>query len=237
MLRTGWTFQFVIAIVAVWSLAGCDNAQTHPGPAPGPEGRAAVEKTVTFDPLDTGKTPPGFTTALTGGGGPVSWVVQEDASAPSGKGKVLAQTSSDKTDYRLPLCIYDGLVARDVEVSVRFKAVSGKVDEAAGGVVRYKDKDNYYVARANALEDNVRLYKVENGRRAEIAGIRTKVTPGQWHTLKLSARGTHFVVSFDDTWFEADDKTFQAAGKTGLWTKADSVTFFDHLKVENHDER
>jgi hypothetical protein len=223
--------------MAAWNVAGCDNAKTHTGSAPAQTGQIAAEKAITFGSFDTGKTPAGFTVALTGGGGAVSWIVQEDPSAPSGKGKVLAQASSDTTDYRFPVCVYDGLAARDVEVSARFKAVSGRVDEAAGLIVRFKDKDNYYVARANALEDNVRLYKVENGSRSEITGISTKVSPGAWHTFRLSVQGTHFVVSFEDKWFEADDATFQAAGKAGLWTKADSVTWFDDLKVESHDAR
>jgi len=225
-----------LALAATWSLVGCDTAKTHTGPAPAQSGTVAVRKTISFDQLDLGKTPPGFTAALTGGGGPVSWIVQEDSTAPSGK-RVLAQTSSDATDYRFPLCLYDGITAKDVEVSVQFKSVSGKVDQAAGVIVRCKDRNNYYVVRANALEDNVRLYKVVGGRRSEIAGINTKVSPGQWHGLKLTAKGTHFVVAFGDKWFEADDGTFQDPGKAGLWTKADSVTYFDDLKIENYDGR
>src|SRR5947207_2781042 len=107
--------------------------------------------TLDFDNFEVGTTPAGFSTALTGGGGPVSWVIKEESSAPSG-GKVLAQTSTDKTDYRFPVCVYDKLTATDVEVSVRFKAVSGKVDRAAGLVARFQDKDKYYITRANALE-------------------------------------------------------------------------------------
>ncbi len=224
----------VVALAFAWGVAGCDRAKIHTGPAPQPSGKIASEKDIGFDPFEVGRTPPGFTTALTGGGGPVSWIVQEDATAPTGK-KVLAQTSSDATDYRFPLCVYDGVSAKDVAVSVQFKSVAGKVDEAGGVVVRYQDKDNYYVARANATEDNVRLYKVQHGKRSKIAGIGTKVAPGVWHSLQLEAHGTHFIVAFDDKWFEADDGTFQQAGKVGLWTKADSVTYFDNLKIGSYD--
>ena len=226
----------MLVVLAAVAIAGCDNAKTHTGTAPVQNGRATIERTITFAQFDPGATPPGFVVALTGGGGPVSWVVVEDSTAPNGK-RALAQTSRDTTDNRFPLCVFGGISARDVQVAVRFKAVSGRVDQAAGVVVRYKDADNYYVARANALEDNVRLYKVEGGRRVQIAGISIKVSPGQWHDLRLSARGTHLVVTFDDKWFEADDATFQSAGLAGLWTKADSVTHFDNLRIESHDRR
>jgi hypothetical protein len=193
--------------------------------------------TVDFESFEVGKTPAGFSTALTGGGGPVSWVVQEDPTAPSG-GKALAQTSTDKTDYRFPLCVYDKFTGGDVEVSVKFRAVEGKVDRAAGLVVRFQDKDNYYIVRANALEDNVRLYKVVGGSRKQFAGTKAKVSSGEWHTLKLEVKGKHFGVFFDDKLlFEADDDTFKEAGKVGLWTKADSVTYFDDLKIESYDTK
>jgi hypothetical protein len=127
-----------------------------------------------FDVGIVGTLPTGFSSAVTGGGGPASWMVVEDFTAPS-SGKVLGQTSIDKTSFRFPLCVYDGFTARDVTVSVSFKPISGKVDQAAGLVARYRDKDNYYVVRANALENNVRLYKVERGSRKQFAGANVKV--------------------------------------------------------------
>jgi hypothetical protein len=199
------------------------------------ETKSTSETTLDFEQFEAGKTPAGFSTALTGGGGPVSWVIQEDSTAPSG-GKVLAQTSTDKTDYRFPLCVYDTFTAKDVAVSVKFKAVSGKVDQAAGLVARFQDKDNYYITRANALEDNVRLYKVVEGSRKQFAGVKAKVSSGEWHTLKLEVKDKHFAVFFDDKLlFAADDDTFKDVGKVGLWTKADSVTYFDDLKIESYD--
>jgi hypothetical protein len=195
----------------------------------------AAQTVLDFDTAEVGKPPPDFSTALTGGGGPVTWVVKEEPSAPS-DGKVLAQTSADTTDYRFPLCVYNKVTARDVDVAVCFKAVSGKVDQAAGLVARFRDKDNYYIVRANALEDNVRLYKVVGGSRKQFAGTKAKVSSGEWHTLKLAAKGNHFTVLFDGTQlFEADDDTFPEPGKVGLWTKADSVTYFDDLTIESHD--
>lgn len=192
-------------------------------------------KTHDFESGTAGKTPEGFSTALTGGGGMVSWIVREESGAPSGK-KVLAQTSADETGNRFPLCVLDSVSARDVAVSVKFRPVSGRVDQAAGLVVRYKDKDNYYIARANALEDNVRLYRIEGGKRKQFAGTDVKVAGAQWHSLKLEVKGAHLKVSMDDKLlFEADDETFKEAGKVGMWTKADSVTLFDDFTVETGD--
>jgi hypothetical protein len=100
---------------------------------------------IDFDAFEVGTPPPGFSTALTGGGGPVAWVVQPDP-LQAGAGNVLVQTSADSTNYRFPLCIADGFSARDVELSVRFAAMAGKLDRAAGLVWRYRDADNYNVA-------------------------------------------------------------------------------------------
>lgn len=198
-------------------------------------GGKGEEKSITldFDKDEAGKPPKDFTIALTGGGPAPEFVVAAESGAPSGK-QVLAQKSADSTDLRFPLCIYDKFSADDVVVSVRFKAVEGKVDRAGGVVLRLKDKDNYYVARANALEDNVRLYHVVAGKRVQFAGEKAKVSSGEWHTLKVEARGNHFKVFFDGDkpMFEADDDTFKEAGKVGVWTKADSVTLFDDLKAE-----
>jgi hypothetical protein len=193
---------------------------------------AAEAITLDFDASVVGTLPPGFSSAVTGGGGPASWMVVEDVTAPSG-GKGLAQTSIDKTSFRFPLCVYDGFTDADVTVLVSFKPVSGTVDQAAGLVARYRDKDNYYVVRANALENNVRLYKIERGNRKQFAGANVEVLSGKWQTLALEVKGTHFRVLFDDALlFEAADATFKNAGKVGLWTKADSVTYFDDLRVK-----
>jgi 3-keto-disaccharide hydrolase len=198
---------------------------------------AAEVMTLDFEANAVGTLPTGFSSAVTGGGGPASWMVVEDFTALSG-GKVLAQTSTDKTSFRFPLCVYDGFTAADLTVSVSFKPVAGTVDQAAGLVARYRDKDNYYVVRANALENNVRLYKIERGNRKQFAGANVKVPSGEWQTLALEVKGTHFWVLLNDTLlFEADDATFKNAGKVGLWTKADSVTYFDDLRVKTDATR
>jgi hypothetical protein len=201
------------------------------------EAGAGKAITLDFESAAAGELPAGFSTAVTGRGGPASWAIIEDPTAPSG-GKVLAQTSTDRTSSRFPLCIYEGLSATDVEVSVRFKPVSGTVDQAAGLVARYRDKDNYYIVRANALEHNVRLYKVERGKRTQFAGVDVKVPANVWQTLTWEVKGTRFRVRLNDTLlFEADDRTFKNTGKVGLWTKADSVTYFDDLTIRPSETR
>jgi hypothetical protein len=134
------------------------------------------------------------------------------------------------------LAIYERGRFTDGAVSVRFKPVSGGVDQAAGLVWRYRDENNYYVVRANAREDNVVLYKVENGRRDSIGpigrpddyGVKHTVPHGRWSTLGVAFARSRFTVSFDgEKLFEVDDSTFAGPGSVGLWTKADSVTYFD----------
>jgi len=185
-----------------------------------------------FEAAATGIAPPGFAFALTGGGPPPRWVILEDAFSPAGP-RVLAETSRDRTDTRFPLAILDGFEARDVALAVRFRPVDGRVDQAAGLVVRYRDTRNYYVVRANALENNVRLYRVVDGRRIQFAGTDARVSRDRWQALALRAVGDRFEVSLDGRMlFTAADRTFAAAGRVGVWTKADSLTHFDALEAE-----
>ncbi|HYZ63079.1 MAG TPA: hypothetical protein VE650_11550 [Acetobacteraceae bacterium] len=181
---------------------------------------------------ELGPLPPDFLTSWRTGQGAVgNWRVVKDASATHGK--AIEQASADPTNYRFPLAVYDPLPAQDLEASVRFKPVAGNVDRAGGLAVRLRDADNYYVARANALEDNVNLYRVLNGRRQQIQGVAAKVSSGQWHLLALTAQGTRLAVSFDGkALFTAEDRTFTGLGKVALWTKADSVTRFDSLEIK-----
>jgi hypothetical protein len=184
-----------------------------------------------FEDAAPGALPAGFRAGLTGKGRPVQWSVVEDTSAPAGP-KVLAETSGDRTDYRFPIAVLQGAPARDVEVTVRFKPVSGRVDQAAGVIVRVRDDNNYYVARANALENNVRLYRVVRGNRQQFAGVDVPVASGRWQQFGLRVEGDRFTVSLDGKLlFEATDRTFMEAGQVGLWTKADSLTYFDELVV------
>lgn len=187
--------------------------------------------------------PAGFTSGLTAGGGPVDWRVIEANDAPSGK-HVVAQLSRDGTDSRYPLLVLDAVTAKDVDVSVRFKPVSGEVDQAAGIVWRWQDKDNYLIVRANALENNVVAYKTVGGKRTSIGikdnakayGVKAPVLAGKWSTLRVRMVGDTAQIHLDGKkLFEVDTTAITSPGRVGLWTKADSVTWFDDLEVTSLD--
>ncbi len=146
---------------------------------------------------------------------------------------MLAETSRDRTNARFPVAVVEGFEVRDVTVKASFRPVDGRVDQAARLVVRYRDARNYYVARANALENNVRLYHFVDGRRTQFAGIDVRVPRDRWPTLGLAVRGDRFQVSLSgQVVFETADRTFSGAGRVGLWTKADGLTHFDALDAE-----
>ena len=159
-----------------------------------------------------------------------------DPTAPSNP-NVLAQLSDDATNYRFPLAIVEKANYRDVVLSVRFKAISGIRDQGAGLVWRFRDANNYYIVRANALENNVVLYKVQEGKRISLVpkgtpektyGVKTNVPGNAWNQLSVEVKGNLSTVSLNgQKLFEVEDNTFTEAGKIGLWTKADSVIYFD----------
>jgi hypothetical protein len=189
---------------------------------------------VDFTDDAVGQAPKGFEFGHTAkAGAPGKWIVQAE-----GTNKYLVQLEPDNTRARFPVAVVSDLSAADVDLSVRFKPVSGRVDQAAGLVWRFQNEDNYYIVRANALENNVVLYKVEKGKRTDLPlkgegrtyGKKTQVPSGQWSTLRIAAAGPRFEVYFNgNKLYEVEDQTFSQAGKVGVWTKADSVTQFDDL--------
>ena len=190
---------------------------------------SAFAGTENFD-KSTGAPPKGWSSAVTGSG-TAKWTVEKDDTAPS-KPNVLKQ--SGEADY--PIILNDGSAVKDGFVEVKGKALAGGDDQAIGIVWRAKDKDNYYVCRANALEDNVVLYKTEGGKRSSLDivgrkggyGVKAKVAPKEWHTLRVEFKGDTFTVILDGReLFKVQDATFAGTGKVGLWTKADSVIVFD----------
>jgi hypothetical protein len=203
--------------------------------------RGATGEIERFDRCDPGKVPSRWTVSMTHSGGAPKWGLVPDPSAPSPP-CAFAQLSTDSTAGRFPLAIWDGAEFRDGEVSVAFKPVSGIVDQAAGIVWRYRDADNYYIVRANALENNVVLYKVLDGVRVSIApkglpsrayGVKHPIAAGKWATLRVTFYGYLFTVYLDgQRLFEAEDRSLGGAGKAGLWTKADSVTYFDDFEAK-----
>lgn len=206
------------------------RAAAPPPAASAPAGTAA--RTRTFDDDAANAAPAGFSFGRTGGGPQGRWVVRSDTGAPSGA-NVLAQLDADDTDNRFPVAVANEPSLRDVRVSVRCKMVSGRVDQACGLVVRYRDENNYFITRANALENNIRLYTVRDGQRHQLASWTGTVTPNAWHDYRLEIRGDHLEVFWDgQRVLDHHDSTFTDAGRAGVWTKADSVTYFDDLRVE-----
>jgi hypothetical protein len=185
---------------------------------------------VTFADAPLGVLPRNFEPMQTGPGEPGRWEVVEDSTASGGK--AVAQVSQDRTENRFPLLIYMPTVPADIEVRTKVKPVAGRVDQAGGLAVRLQNQDNYYLVRANALEGNVRFYKVVGGRREQLASAELPVAANGWHDLSLLAQGDRFTASFNGkNLFSTTDQTFRSPGKVAFWTKADSVTRFDTLHI------
>jgi hypothetical protein len=193
---------------------------------------AMADNTVSFETDAAGATPKGWTATSTGKGNP-KWTIEQDQTAPS-KSKIVKQ--SGQAPY--PLLLKDDTSIKDGFIAIKFKAIAGSEDRAAGLVWRAKDANNYYVVRANALEDNVVLYKTANGVRSSLDivgrnggyGVGAAVPANQWHALRVDFSGSRFRVIYNGKeLFEVEDSTFSGAGKVGLWTKADSVTLFDDI--------
>jgi hypothetical protein len=206
---------FLCAVLCL--LAACDPAATP--------GRA---ETITFGAQ---KGLGEFEFAATGDGQPGEWsIVRDDAT------QALAQTGTDPEDGRFPLAIYRPFSGRNVYASIRFMPVSGNIDRAGGVIVRLTSAGDYYLARANALENNVRFYRVVGGKRQMIAGVDAPVASGAWHTLGVAARDDRFIILFNGReLFGATDATFLGPGRVGMWTKADSVTWFESIKIKSLD--
>lgn len=194
----------------------------------------SAAETVTFAQSPIGAPPSGFEFLRTGEGGVGKWIVVRDETAAGGH--ALEQSSADRTDFRFPLAVYDPLSAKNVEVSIRFKPMEGRIDRAGGIAVRLTGAGDYYVVRANALENNVRFYHVVKGRRTLLKSADAKVSANEWHSLKLRAEGERFTVSFDGKeLYSVADATLPGPGKIALWTKADSVTRFEKIDIARFD--
>ncbi len=193
-----------------------------------PDGNAQQSKTFNFDSDGVGQAPAGFTSYSTGGGPAGKWLITEMSDAPSGK-RVVVQTDADSTDTRFPVLIADSGDYTDLDVSVRAKSISGKVDQGMGLVFRFRDSKSYYIVRANAVENNFRLYRKVNGKRLQFAGENVKVSANQGHAIRVVAEGDHITCWLDGKQLiDSHDKTY-TTGTIGLWTKADSVIAFDDL--------
>jgi len=198
-------YALVVAVFAAGTFAATDN----------------------FDNQKAGLVPEGWIAGVTGKGSP-KWSVETDVSAPS-KPNVLKQSG----EGTFPWCVKKDVSIKDGFVEVKFKPIAGKEDQGGGVIWRFKDGDNYYIARANALEDNVTIYHTVKGNRSSFKNTDTKVATNQWHTLRVNFISNRFSVLFDGKLvIEAEDDKFKDAGAVGVWTKADSVILFDDFTYE-----
>ncbi len=230
-----YAFQLIVVLIGS-SLLSCYHPQTS---ATTKKATHSVKKTLvnpvvatadtvfSFENYTAGEFPSDWSTHLTGHGKPCKWEIRDDAG-----NKVLAQISKETEDYRFNIIVNDSLSYKDVAISVKFKGITGNNDQGGGPVWRFRDAGNYYVARANPLENNFRLYKVVNGNRHMLKSARLNIETGKWYTLKITMKGNKIKCYFDGKLaLETTDNTFTQSGKTGLWTKSDAVTYFDDFKL------
>lgn len=204
--------------------------------------------TVDFDSLKAGTTPLEWTTAVTHRGEPGRWVVQADATAPS-RPNVLAQLLPDKSRFRFALALYDKGYCKNGDLSVNLKLVSvpGKQEQTAGLIWRYQDPNNYYLLHVSANEDSIRIYRMTDGKGVPIArltpGVKPRdevshrIDPQEWNVVRVTFREAHIIVYFDHRKvMEADDAVIQKPGKTGLWTKGETVAYFDDFRLKKEKD-
>jgi hypothetical protein len=185
-----------------------------------------------FEDANTGELPPGWIATKTGEGPGSVWKIIEDPSAPAGP-KVLAQTSPDGPNPLFNLCLCTTTKYADLDLKISLKPREGKLDQGGGPVWRCQDKDNYYVARLNPLENDFRLFHVIKGKRTLLTKpVQVQEPAGQWHTIRITHAGSHITCYLNDKkLIEHDDMTLFDPGMIGLWTKADAVTSFDNVTV------
>lgn len=205
-------FLFLIPFLLVASLLATPASAQVLVPLTTPDGRVAC------------------TQGKTGIGRPPDWQALADPDGPSGW--VLAETAADPDDLRFPLCINEQAVLRDLDATLRFKPVSGVRQRVAGFMFRAQSANDYYVVRVSALEGSVRLYRMEKGKRRQIGGKEVPVGSDTWHSLRVIVVNDRFEVMLDGvSLFSATDRTLPQAGPMGVWSQADSVTYYGSLLV------
>ena len=180
-----------------------------------------MAQTASFDQDRSGQAPAGWTCGVTGSGTP-RWTVEAEPGAPAAPPVLMQSGTGD-----FPWCVRTGSAVQDGFVEVRFKPLRGREDQAGGVVWRWKNGESYYVARANALENNVSLYYTEGGRRKTLKYVAAPVAANAWHLLRVEFKGSRISVILDGkAAITFDDGHITGAGAVGVWTKADSVTAF-----------
>jgi hypothetical protein len=199
-----------------------------------PAGAETLRRVLASPLVEEGSDPDGCTPAVSGFGGPAQWEVRIERLLLDGKS--LVEVSRQAEPNRFPLCIADRPVAKNAEVELSFVVHDGRVARAAGIVLRFADPQDYYAVAADVLAGRVRLLRVVNGERVEIAGRSAPLAAGKVQTLKVKAVDDNFVVSLDGSaLFEANDSAITPAGRFGVWSRADSVTSFGDLFITTLD--
>ncbi len=185
---------------------------------------------ITFDDVEVGSFPTGWKVEATHPEGNLAeWSVQKDSSSG---GQVLEMKINDYGGNTFNLCWTDQVTFQSGVVEVKVKAHEGRIDQGGGPIWRVADKDNYYIARWNPLEDNFRVYYVKDGRRVQLGSARVTLPTDQWHTITILHRGSQITGYLNgEKLLEVNDSTFTEAGRVGVWTKADAATSFDDLEV------
>ena len=190
--------------------------------------------TFDFEKYPVGKLPLGWMPVSTGNG-VTKWQVLKDQN-----NSVLAQVSNENPGSHFNLVINNEIAVKNIDLSVKVRGVSGRKDQGGGLIWRYQNPQNYYVLRANPLENNVVLYKVEDGIRTDLPllgkgltyGVDVPVMSNGWHTLRVTVKEVLFTVYLDNKeLFKVRDGTFEDSGNIGLWTKSDAVSYFDDFIV------
>ena len=181
-------------------------------------------------PLTTPDGRVACTQGMTGVGRPPSWQPVADPDAPDGW--ALAETAGDPADLRFPLCISGQTVTRDFDATLRFKPISGTRAQVGGFMFRAQSANDYYVVRANSLDNSVRLYRMEKGKRSQLASKEAPIEAGKWHSLRVIAANERFEVALDGKpLFDVTDRSLPQSGPLGVWSQADSVTRYGSLLV------
>jgi hypothetical protein len=188
------------------------------------------EKLWNFDDAAPGTLPRAITVGTLFDGRPAGeWKVLITNRAKSAS-QVLAQLTSKGADQAYKLVLIDGTTSSNIDVEVSFLPVSGKADLGGGLIWRARDDRNYYLLRASAIEQNIRLYRVVKGARQLIKNYNRNI--GQsWHTLRVIQQGCEMQIRYDDEPLFQLCESALDRGRIGLWTKSDAVTYFDDLQL------
>ena len=218
----------VISFAVLLSILACSNSSSNNNQVENAISDSMIgnDTIFNFENEEIGKLPAGFSATATGNAKGINWSVVNE-----GDNKVVAQQANNSGSC-YNLLVFDKQSYGNFKATVKIKAVSGEEDQGGGLVWRYIDKDNYYIARYNPLENNFRFYKVLSGNRKQLKSIDSEIKSGEWFTMTVEMNGNNISCSLNgNKMIETSDDTFNSAGQIGFWTKADAVTFFDDLDI------